>query len=301
MIIESVLNMNNNWMDQQVSLYATHSDNKGQPATLREILLTKFGRDLPAICELRKLDRLAPDYKIKSKPFKATLQCYTPAALMANKAAGQTAEISRSGLMQLDFDYDDISQFDLQELKQAVFDLPFIAFCGLSCSGYGFYALALIAEPQRLAEYAEQCFTTLKEAGIKADESKGKKPENLRYLSYDASMLIKDNPEPLRIKHFKAQQLAKKVSTDKATTSTAPTSDAILNAALKELRQVQSGKRWATVQKFAYTIGGLDNKEYLHLINKAIQSNSVFEGEEGKYIKCAEKCFNAGLANVFTA
>lgn len=198
------------WMDLQVSLYRTHSDNTGRAATYRDILLTDFAKDLPALIALRKLDRSAPDYKLQAKPFKALLQAYTPAALLASKAAGNVIELNRTGLMQLDFDYDEIKDYDIRELMQCVFQLPFIAFCGLSCSGYGFYALALIAEPQRLAEYATHCFEILKSYGVNADESKGKKTKNLRYLSYDENMLIRENPEKLQIKHFKAKPAPKK-------------------------------------------------------------------------------------------
>jgi hypothetical protein len=35
----------------------------------------------------------------------------------------------------------------------------------------GFYALALIAEPDKLSDYAEHCFEVLKDYGIQPDES----------------------------------------------------------------------------------------------------------------------------------
>ena len=284
-----------NWMKKQVSLYKTHADNIGQPVLYSDLLLNRFANDLPAIIGLRKLDRLAPDYKIQSKPFKAALQCFTPASLLASKAAGNVTEINRTGLMQLDFDFDDIKQYDVEDLKQAVFNLPFIAFCGLSCSGYGFYSLALIAEPERLSDYAEHCFEILKEYDIKADESKGKKPENLRYLSYDANMLIRENPEPLHVTHFKKKPAIKSKSITKFTPAQNNGNNALLNAELKALQNVQSGERWATVQKAAFTIGGLNIPSFLNEINNTITSNQAFSGEETKYLKCAQDCFYAGM------
>ena len=287
--------MQSNWIDKKVSLYENHRDNKGREASYRDIMLTQFAKDLPAIAGLRKLNILAPDYKIQSKPFKAGLQCFTPAALMVSKEKGNSTVTSLTGIMQLDFDYGDIKNYDLVELKQAVFKLPFIAFCGLSCSGFGFYALALIAEPERLNEYAEHCFEIFKTSyGISPDESKGKKPENLRYLSYDANMLIRYNPEPLRIKHFKTKQAIKKNPAYTYKHSQNGSSNSILNTELSKLQNVQSGNRWATVQKVAYTIGGLNNVDYLNQINHAIISNPTFIGEEQKYLKCAYSCFMAG-------
>ena len=286
--------MESNWIDKQVSLYKTHADNIGQPVSYRDLILSRFAKDLPAIIELKKIDRLAPDYKIRSKPFKAGLQCFTPASLLASKARGNVTEISRTGLMQLDFDYDDIKQYEVEELKQAVFKLPFIAFCGLSCSGYGFYSLAMIAEPERLSEYAEHCFEILKSYEIKPDESKGKKPENLRYLSYDANMLIRENPEPLHVTNFKKKQVLK--NTTPATSAYQNnTGIGLLNTELKKLQNVQSGERWATVQSVAYTVGGLNNRAYFQEIANVIKSTPAFIGEENKYLKCANDCFEAGL------
>lgn len=287
--------MESNWMDKQVSLYKTHSDNKGRSATYREILLSSFGENLPTIIELRKLDRSAQDYKIQSKPFKALLQCFTPAAVLASKASGNMAEISRTGLMQLDFDYDDIKQYEVEELKQAIFSLPFIAFCGLSCSGYGFYSLALIAEPEKLNEYAEHCFEVFKYYDIKPDESKGKRPENLRYLSYDANMLIRENPEPLHVTHFRKKQPVKNTIPPTFKPYQKNGGNALLNSEIKKLQIVQSGERWATVQKVAFTIGGLNNSSFLSDIGEAINRNAAFNGEEDKYLKCAKVCFDAGM------
>jgi len=291
--------MTSNWIDKQVSLYTTFNDNTGQPATYREIIFSLFAKDLPAIIGLRKLDREATDYKIQAKPFKAGLQCFTPAALLVNKAQGNVIEINRTGVMQLDFDYDGIKDYDLEEIKQCVFRLPFIGFCGTSCSGSGFYALALIAEPERLSEYAGHCFEVLKGYGIKADESKGKKPENLRFISYDANMLVRNNPEPLHVSQFKAKQAPKVIQPYTFTPSQNSNSNAALNAGLKELQDVQSGSRWETVQKTAYSIGGLNNYSFLQDIMNTINSNPAFTGEELKYCKCAKDCFNAGISKPF--
>lgn len=286
-------------MDKQVSLYTTFNDNTGRPATYREIIFSQFAKDLPALVELRKLDRNATDYKIQAKPFKTGLQCFTPAALLASKAQGNVIEINRPGVMQLDFDYDSIKDYDLEEIKHCVFSLPFIGFCGTSCSGYGFYALALIAEPNRLDEYAEHCFEVFKADGIKADESKGKKSENLRFISYDANMLVRENPEPLHVNQFKTKQAPKVNQPYTFTPSHNGNSNATLNAGLKELQDVQSGSRWETVQRVAYSIGGLNNYSYLQDIINTINRNPAFIGEEIKYCKCAKDCFNAGINKPF--
>ncbi len=282
------------WLDKQVSLYDSHADNIGRPATYRQILLCDFARDLDTIIDLRKLDRIGSEYKIQKMELKSKLQCYTPAALLETKKKGMVKEIHRTGIMQLDFDYQDISDYDVAELKECVFSLPFIAFCGLSCSGDGFYALALISEPLRLAEYAEHCFSVLDKYGIKADTSKGKKVENLRYLSYDPDMLIRDNPEPLKIKRFVSKPEPKQ--SGKQTNQVGYVgNDNLIRSCLNRLRDAVTGQRWQTVQQVAYTLGGTGERSLIYSIKSEIESNQEFAGEEDKYCRCAEDCFKAGL------
>ncbi|HUZ58680.1 MAG TPA: BT4734/BF3469 family protein [Hanamia sp.] len=290
------------WIDKQVSLYTSHRDNTGRPATYRQILLSEFGKDFPVIIALRDLQKKYDnqlisdvDYKIKKAELKSKLQCFSPSALLQSRAKGNIIEISRTGILQLDFDYYDIQDYDIEELKLAVFSLPFIAFCGLSCSGKGFYALALIAEPERLNDYAENCFQVFLKYGIKADTSKGRNVNDLRYLSYDANMLIREEPETLRIKKFKLQEAAKSVYQANYTKKTFSGNSALVNAELQKIQFAAVGSRWETVQKVSYTLGGLNDFNFLESIKQAINNNSSFAGEESKYLKCADVCFKAGL------
>lgn len=213
---------------------------------------------------------------------------------MESKAAGKVKEIYRSGLLQLDFDYKAIKEYEIEELKQAVFDLPFICFCGLSVSGDGFYALAQIAEPDKLAEYAEHIFEVLKEEGIQPDESKGKKVENLRYLSYDCNMLIKDEPVPLKVRRFKRAEKSKGNSKPNDFGEN-DCCNGLVVSQLEELKQAMPGDRFNTIRKVAFTLGGLGDISILDMIKKEILSNPVFDGEVNKFLDNAEQCFYNGM------
>lgn len=301
-----------NWLDEQVSFYKSHADNFGRPASFRDILLCDFATphryynlatqqeegpvsDLDTIMQLRALDRTTPDYEVRKKDLKNTLQCYTPAALLQTKKKAQVRELKRSGILQLDFDKKDIEQYDLEELKRCVFDLPFIAFCGLSVSGDGFYALAVIDEPNRLGDYAEHCFMVLESFGIKADTSKGKKPENLRYVSYDPNMLIKENPTPLRIKRFRTKtQPPRPLATAKLDRTFESQDNKLIATGLSMIAGAEVGNRWQTVQKWAYTLGGIGDPIILSQIKEAIYRAPQFTGLEDKYMQCAQVCFDAG-------
>jgi hypothetical protein len=290
------------WLDREVSLYSTHKDNQGKPATYRNIIFCPLQKDIATICELREFEKEYEAglidhkyYKAERANIKSKLSCFTPAALLGCKATGQLIELNRTGVIQLDFDYKDINEYDVEELKQAVFNLPFIGYCGLSSSGTGFYALALIAEPARLSEYTEHCFEVLLKYGIKADTSKGKKAENLRYVSFDANMLWREDPKPLDLTHIKPKQAIKKATAITYTKKYYNGSSSLVNRELNTLQSVQPGERWQTVQRVAFTLGGLNDGSILETIKQAIQNNSSFAGEETKYLNCAEYCFNEGL------
>lgn len=292
------------WMSKQVSLYNSHADNTGKPAAVGEVLFSAMGEyrklrgeyvnDLEIIISLRKLNRSAPDFEAQKKLLKSKLQCYTPAGLLRTKAHGKLREQSRSGLLQLDFDHQDIVEYDLEDLKRCVFSLPFVAYCGLSCSGDGFYALACIAEPDRLAEYAEHLFLVLDSYGIKADQSKGKKIENLRYLSYDSKALVRDKPEILRISKFQTKAASKKDKPLYRPGTYSGSQEPLIRAELAKIKNAMVGHRWLTTQQVAFTLGGLGDNNLLGMIKNEIHGNPSFAGEVEKYCNCADKCFSDG-------
>jgi hypothetical protein len=308
-------NRDMSWMNEPTGLYKCQADNTGRPSSFGDILFTEFalphdwayetepgskiwvkGRsnDIDTLIEMRNLNREDPEYKAKKSKLKATMQAYTPAALLETKKRGAVKEISRTGVLQLDFDAEKISEYDLEELKHCVFDLPFIGFCGLSCSGDGFYALAAIAEPERLGDYATHLFQVLEHYGIEADPSKGRNVQDLRYLSYDANMLIRDNPEILRIRNFQTKPASKKQMATNPSFLEVTGANALVRAELTKIKNARVGGRWATIQRVAFTLGGLADPSLIYSIKSEIEANPEFAGEEAKYCKCGEDCFAAG-------
>jgi hypothetical protein len=311
------------WLDQQVSLYSCPADNIGTVATFREVLMSRFAIEHEWYYKIYPDDKVAyPKGKwISGKAndletmiairtgqiekslqvqMKQTMQCFTPAALFATKKQSEIKELCKTGLMQLDFDYKDIQDYDIEELKRLVFSLPYTAFCGKSCSGAGFYALLLLAEPDKLAQYAEHTFQVLNDYGIKADTTKGSNANDLRFVSYDCNMLIRENPEPFVVKHFRTKPKPKQ-STAALNYSTSTDNSALVKASLKKITDVMQGERWDIVQKVATTLGGLNNYDLLNQLKRAIASNSAFSGEENKYFKCAEDCFAYGTTKPLIA
>lgn len=294
------------WLDQQVSIYSTHGDNVGRPATLREVLFCEFARDLDTIIDLRRLDPGSPNYKTSKKSLKDTLQGYTPASLLTvrgltdeEKDAGMTIDekvISRTGVISIDFDQ--LEQYDISEVKQAIGALPFVGYCGLSASGKGLFALVLIAEPEKQREYAEHLFEVFTHYGIPPDTSKGRNVNDLRYVSYDSNPVINDYPEPLRIKHKKPKAAPKPVKQQIYQSDEMKKAKAVNNA-IAEIAHAQVGQRFEIVRRKAFALGGYRDRAALEILKDAIKAAPSFTGQEHKYLKHADEGFAAGTKKPF--
>jgi hypothetical protein len=301
----------NNWLNYPLSLYKCPADNTGNPSTFRDILFSKFGIDHEFFYRLKKEDpwisgltndlstiiTLRKNPQHPDKPIiKQTLQCYTPSAIYKTKKKGREEIIGYNPILQVDIDHIDKMGIDIEEIKAAIFELPYVAFVGKSVTGTGIYVYILIAEPGKLRQYAEHIFQVLRYYELPVDASKGRNYSDLRFVSYDANMLVREDPEPLKITAFHRPQEPQKPKTQYTPTpQTDKTKQGLINWAVREIQSAIQGNRWATVQKVSYTMGG--NGIGLDEIKHAIINSPEFSGCEEKYIVCADDCFNDGMKN----
>ena len=106
-------------------------------------------------------------------------------------------------------------------------------------------------------------------------------------------MLIIENPVPLKIHRFKPvlkPKLVHSAITGQEITAEHP----LVKKQLELILTATVGSRWQTMQKAAYTLGGLGDPGLLDAITACIQRNPAFASQEAKYIKCACKCFLDG-------
>lgn len=290
------------WLDIVISLYCCPADNYGTQRTFRQVILSDFAiphkwffkdnetkewisgysSDLETMIDLRtgKVSK-------EEKPLlKQTIQCYTPSGLYQCKKKGKEVLINCIPILQLDFD--NLDQYDIEEVKQAIFNLPFVAYVGKSVSGNGLFALVLIEEPDKLKEYAEHCFVIFKYYGLPVDTSKGRNYSDLRFVSYDGDMLIREFPTPLKIKQFYTPKEQPKKYTRKASVS----GNGLISWAVREIQNAQIGNRFDTVRKVAYTLGG--HGIGLNEIKTAITTSSQYTGLESKYLLHADEGYEAG-------
>jgi len=305
------------WLDWTTSLFKCNADNKGRPRTFRQIHLSDFAIDHETYHNIN------PRYKKNSKNpaeryykitghtndiqnivrvrrneihkdiIKKTLQCYTPSGYYASKKKGSEILINRLPLLQLDFDNPE--GYDLDELKACIFALLFVAFVGLSVSGKALYCFILIAEPERLREYADHLFEVFKSYSITVDTSKGRNATDLRYCSYDANLLIREHPVPLKIEKFYEKPKTKFVT---KLASTSNSNNAIIRWAVREIQNArrgingQSGNRNPTVGRVAKTLGG--HGFGLDEIKDAIRNSPQYHGDEDEFLNDAENAFARG-------
>ena len=106
-------------------------------------------------------------------------------------------------------------------------------------------------------------------------------------------MLIRENPAPLKIQRFKPVAQPKPVYAG-TSGQEITTKHPLVRKQLELILTATVGCRWQTVQKAAYTLGGIGDPGLLDAITVCIQRNHAFAGQEAKYIKCASKCFADG-------
>lgn len=95
---------------------------------------------------------------------------------------------SWSGLLQVDIDSHH-NESDLNIAKQMISVSPFIAYCGLSTSGKGLWALIPIKHPDRFREHFSAILEDFQKIGINIDK-KVSSVVSLRFASYDPSPYI---------------------------------------------------------------------------------------------------------------
>lgn len=297
------------WLEIQTSLFDCVMSNQGRICTIHEALvmclLQKhrwFFYEGNKIIEGESIDhdsiddlRHAALVDYERPMIKKTLQCWTPSGCFSNKSKDPSKRVMIHTNPIMQFDFDHLEDYDIDEAKEAIFSLPFICCVGLSCSGNGLFALALIEEPERLSEYAEYCFRAFEKDGIPVDTSKGRNHNDLRFVTVDRKMLFKQDPTPLKIPRFNAPKLASKpkpinYNSDKK---------GLVKWATDQILLAEIGQRFATVQKVSYTMGGCGIG--LDEIIEAIHINPAFYGAESKYKKIAEDCYRDGRSKPLAA
>lgn len=114
---------------------------------------------------------------------KHALPCFTPSGTF--RTAKASGLVEHSGFICLDLDLHDNARIrNFADLKKYIHALPFVAYCGLSCRGAGFFLLVPVADPSKHREYYRALQADFARAGLKVDPS-CKDVSRKRFVSYD--------------------------------------------------------------------------------------------------------------------
>lgn len=189
-------------LDAEVSFYKSYND--PNPVTINLLTFINSRKYKSHVDEIRMMtDKKDRDIA------KAKLPCITPSGVFTYR--NEKSMVGHSGLIQFDIDYkgnEHIEQFE--EILPALASLPYVAYAGYSCSGYGFWGLIPIAYPEKHKLHLKAFIDILKYNGIKCDTA----PANvasLRGYSYDDAAHINHNAELFTYIH-KAQEIVTRPS-----------------------------------------------------------------------------------------
>lgn len=173
--------------ETEVSLFAKIVDKQPQTAFLLDILTSdEYKKDVEKV-------RKEPDHGSRQKLKQQLLPAFTVGGVCEGREV-----VKPSGFLCLDIDAkDNTGAPNFGELKQLVKTLPFVAYCGHSCGGEGYFCIIPIAKPERYKEHYRSLQALFARNGITVDKQCcdiGR----LRYVSYDPEPYINDEAETYR-------------------------------------------------------------------------------------------------------
>ena len=130
-------------------------------------------------------DKVEEYRRTGNKKIKMSMPCFTPSGIFSQRKDSRIIEHNNVICIDVDKkDNIDLSNFD--ELKSLIAQIPFVAYCGLSCGGEGYFILIPIKHPDRHREHFYAICEDFERCGLSIDRS-CVNLSRLRIMSYDDS------------------------------------------------------------------------------------------------------------------
>lgn len=172
-----------NILDKKISFYKSFGS-LPEDANLFAMLTTdKYRTEIEAVRE-KKLMYGDEEYK----KAKQRLPMLTVSGTFAG--GGADTLLSHSGLICIDIDEadnTDVQEFD--QLKEKIKVVPYVAYCGHSVGGAGYFAVIPISRPEKHKEHFSSLYKAFKRCGITIDRS-GSDVSRKRFVSFDPDPYI---------------------------------------------------------------------------------------------------------------
>lgn len=181
-----------NILETPITVFDSVTSTNGRVASLAEFLNDASSHQL--IQQIRMTDD-----KVERTRLKSGLPCATISAICPNGRKADNA-FEHTGLICIDIDGQDNPGFGSgAELKAEVCKVAEVAYCSLSASGNGCFAILRLSHPENhLGHFLALQRLFKSRPGIVID-GQCKDVKRLRFASYDSEPYINDNAEPFRI------------------------------------------------------------------------------------------------------
>ena len=181
-----------NILETPITIFDSVTSTNGRVESLAEFLNEASSHQL--IQQIRMTEDKAERTRLKSD-----LPCATISAICPNGRKAEDA-FEHTGLICIDIDGQDNPGFGSgAELKAEVCKVSEVAYCSLSASGNGCFAIFRLSHPENhLGQFLALQRLFKSRLGIAID-GQCKDVKRLRFVSYDSEPYINDNAEPFRI------------------------------------------------------------------------------------------------------
>jgi hypothetical protein len=251
------------------------------------------------ISELRQI----PDEKQQKEYKMNNLIGVTISALLGENRTTNNV-IQYNNIMCIDVDEEDnkvlFAKYDIEYVKQKIFELNFVYCVCLSCRGKGFYFIVPIPDSKDINVYYTSMYYKLKKYGINIDRH-CKDITRIRFGSYDKNILIKRDSEIEVFEEVSEEQINEKkrelLKTQRRISKIQYDSH---NEQLKYLAQTidylihkgfdtgEHWAEWATIGKYLKTLGD-DGRIMFHRLSEVSSGYNGYDDVEknwNRFDKC---------------
>lgn len=261
-------------LDVTVSLYSGKNDTAGSDVCLKDFILTDKYRYI--IEQVRAGETPEDRHNIKAK-----MEEYIPSATILGRFSQRDSKhlVEYSGLTCIDIDLKDNVDI-MPQVPSILRKLEYVAYCGKSISGDGYFAIIPIENPKHFKQHFYALEEEMKSYGIVIDKS-CKDITRMRYASYDADGYYNPNATTYYWELDKEAEVVKESKKDKAKCKrkkTTPTSSSMTDAEMvgKQLELLKSSSStipddydtWFKVGMALNSGLGEEGRTYFHEFSK---------------------------------
>ena len=261
-------------LDVTVSLYSGKKDTAGSDVCLKDFILTDKYRNI--VEQIRAGATPEDRHNIKAK-----MEEYIPSATILGRFSQRDSEhlVEYSGLTCIDIDLKDNVDI-MPQVPSILRKLEYVAYCGKSISGDGYFAIIPIENPKHFKQHFYALEEEMKSYGIVIDKS-CKDIARMRYASYDADGYYNPNARTYYWELDKEAEVVKESKKEKAKCKrkkTTPTSSSMTDAEMvgKQLELLKSSSTtipddydtWFKVGMALNSGLGEDGRTFFHEFSK---------------------------------